>query len=716
MDTTSPLAAAPVSPPPARAHRQSLWTWLCLAVLVASGLGLRVAHIGRLGLVADEGHQALAVRGILDHGYPRVDSGNVYWRGAPFLYTEAAVALSLGVNETALRLPAALFGAAVVVATFFLGRRLFGTEVGLVAAVMVAFSAWGLEMARYARMYTLLQLAFVTAAFCFVKGYVDRQRPWVWGSWVAMALAIVTHQLGVMTLTFFLLPLFWGERTEPTWRRAVMLCTPALCLAALWLGVHREIGRWMVYRTPAPSTDAAPSGILGLVEGYLRIPQLTMPLDGLASAPVAVLGAAAVTVAFALWVAGGLGRSGARLRTLYCCLILAAAFFNLFALAIGLGVVGVLLFGAGWTEQRRSPWRAAWLGVLALAFYWAVFMGRHPGLLDPGWGEPQSINDAFFDYPPLVSRALEWFWIGWPRMTVVVVAAIVALLAAFAFDRRWREALIAPALVCVPLVVALFGRELFNEVRYHFHLYPFGLIVGAAALWAIAGWLARAADIGAAALGRGLRHRRALQGVVAVALVFVLSADASPARLKAVVGRDYESAKDPIRATLNWAPYSDFHQDHVAPAAYVVDRLAPGDLVMVFGPTYWASIYRHYIGQLDYVVADTEPTPAVVVRRHHVSGAPIVGTVAALDRALAQAGSRRIWLLGDLNLLRAEVSHFDAALKARLAALALPYDFIGRDANTLVRCLNGDAGRATALSAHSVAGSAPPVSAAGVVR
>jgi 4-amino-4-deoxy-L-arabinose transferase-like glycosyltransferase len=75
--------------------------------------------------VADEGHQALAVRGVLEHGVPLVPSGNVYLRGAPFIYAEAAAAAFLGVNELSLRLPAALFGALAVVLVYAYGRMLF---------------------------------------------------------------------------------------------------------------------------------------------------------------------------------------------------------------------------------------------------------------------------------------------------------------------------------------------------------------------------------------------------------------------------------------------------------------------------------------------------------------------------------------------------------------------------------------------------------------
>ena len=59
---------------------------IALAVLLLAALALRLVNLGKLGLIADEGHQALAVQGILAHGVPQVPSGNIYLRGGPYLY------------------------------------------------------------------------------------------------------------------------------------------------------------------------------------------------------------------------------------------------------------------------------------------------------------------------------------------------------------------------------------------------------------------------------------------------------------------------------------------------------------------------------------------------------------------------------------------------------------------------------------------------------
>src|SRR2546428_3375179 len=97
--------------------------FVLLGALLVIGFWLRVRNLGDLGLVVDEANQALAVRGILNLGVPRVDSGLVYSRSVLFLYVQAGAAKLLGLNEFSLRLPSALFGVAAVLATFGLAKK-----------------------------------------------------------------------------------------------------------------------------------------------------------------------------------------------------------------------------------------------------------------------------------------------------------------------------------------------------------------------------------------------------------------------------------------------------------------------------------------------------------------------------------------------------------------------------------------------------------------
>jgi 4-amino-4-deoxy-L-arabinose transferase-like glycosyltransferase len=711
----TPLAAAPPAAPaepcPRGRPRVGLRTdeMVLVVLLVAAALALRLTHLGRLGLVADEGHQALAVEGILEHGAPLVPAGNIYLRGAPFTYAEAAAAALTRVDEWSLRLPAALFGTATALAIFVFGRMLFGTGVGLIAAFLVTFSVWELELSRYARMYTLLQLAFLISAIGFYRAYIeppgagvgrddDRRTRNRLLTWFAMGLAAVTHQLGIFVLCLYAIPTFLPAGSLPhdlrgngRWR----LLVPVAGLGALWFAFHRLEAVLMIRgQTFMPGHGHAARGsyadqipLVPLIRDHILVPELTMPLNLIAREPGIVLAAAGIALALAIPVMATFASRGRRLRVLWALAILGAAFMNLFAIAIGLLAAYLILLPGGGSELRRRPLLPAMVGILGFAVFWGIYLATHPVALAPGWGPPRTIADAFLGYPPVESRVLSWFLRGWPLLTIVVAVTLAILLILFARDRRRAPHLYAALLVLLPLLAVTMTRQIYNESRYHFHLYPFIIVVFALAIGTLARLAVDALDAGAALVGASFRIRRLAAGALAVTMSVLLSSDVVPSQIALVVGRDYSTPRDPIRAILNWQPYALFHQDHRSPAAIVRANLGPDDRVMVLGPTYLTSIYDHYIGRIDYAVSEkAEPLYRDGVVVHHVTRARCIMSRAELDEVLEAEGGRRTWILGDLTLLSPERSYLSPALKARLRAITTSLLYIGRDDDTFVGC------------------------------
>ncbi len=666
-----------------------------LALLLAAALALRLPNLGRLGLVADEGHQALAVRGILDHGVPLVPSGNIYTRGAPFLYAEAAAAAVLGVNELSLRLPAALFGALAVVLVYAYGRMLFGAGIGLIAAFLLTFSLWELELSRYARMYTLLQLVFLGAAITFYKGTIEGRRGYSVLTWLLMAATVVLHPLGLFVILLYALPLFVAEGALPAglrgrgrWRLAL----PPAALGSLWFVYGRAAER-LLTRTATKmemsETGAAVahgSGLVAILRDHVQVPALSLPLELMGRDRPAIAIALVLAAATGLAALPALASRGRRLRALWALAIVGAAFLNLFSIAIGLAVAYLVLLPGGPRELGRRPLGPAVAGAAALALYWGAYLAGHHQVLVTSWGDERTITGALFGYPPLGTRVLSWFESGWPAMTAIVGVTLAVLIARFALDRRRVGCLYAAAIVILPLTAASMSHEIYNESRYHFHLYPFILVVFALAIGTAARLLADAADSALAVAGRPFRLRRLVEVGLAAVLALGLSPDLAPGEIALFFARDYTTPKDPVRSILNWRPYAFFHQDHVSPAAVVRERVVPGDRVLVAGPSYWASIYEFYLGRpVDYVVSEkAERLVRGGVAVHHVTNARILATRAELDQVLAAESGHRIWILGDLNLLGEDSRHFSPELKARLRELCRPTLYVGRDLDTFV--------------------------------
>src|SRR5688572_1245071 len=182
--------------------------WWPLAVIVSIGAYLRLANLGTLGFRWDEDLSGLAVRAILEKGVPELPSGMIYLRGGLFSHLMAASASLLGFSEFALRLPAALFGIALIVVAYLFGAALFGRVIGLVTAALLAISFWDIDLARYARFYSAFSVFYVLTLYAIWRFRV--QAPSTAGGVLCIALAILTlslHDLAYSLALAFFYPL-----------------------------------------------------------------------------------------------------------------------------------------------------------------------------------------------------------------------------------------------------------------------------------------------------------------------------------------------------------------------------------------------------------------------------------------------------------------------------------------------------------------------------
>src|SRR5688572_25567698 len=198
--------------------------WWPLVLIVALGAYLRLAHLGALGFRWDEDLSGLAVRAILEKGVPQLPSGMIYLRGGLFSHLMAASATMFGFSEFALRLPAALFGIALIVAAYLFGAALFGRVVGLVTAALLAVSFWDIDLARYARFYSAFSLLYVLTLYAIWQFRV--KSPSTAGGVLCVVLAVITlslHDLAYSLALAFFYPLVlrgpaaWRSPREWVW-------------------------------------------------------------------------------------------------------------------------------------------------------------------------------------------------------------------------------------------------------------------------------------------------------------------------------------------------------------------------------------------------------------------------------------------------------------------------------------------------------------------
>ena len=138
----------------------------------AAALMCYLPGIGRQEIwTLDEARTALVVKEMLATGdwmLPRV-AGGIHSRKPPLYHWLTAIAARRGLDETTLRVPAAVAGAGTAVVAQLFGAELGSPVVGLVAAAILVASPDFFEWARTGRMETLLVFAIALSLLGLVR-------------------------------------------------------------------------------------------------------------------------------------------------------------------------------------------------------------------------------------------------------------------------------------------------------------------------------------------------------------------------------------------------------------------------------------------------------------------------------------------------------------------------------------------------------------------
>lgn len=209
-----------------------------LAVLLGLAAVLLFAGLGATALTdRDEGANADAAREMLEQRSwitPTLNYGPRFAK-PPFVYwLMAAAYATLGVTETAARLPSALAIAALVLLQYAFGRWALGATAAFRAGLILLLSVEIVALGRMALTDAMLTLWTTAAGFAFFRAYHGDPpgRRWYAAMYAAMALATLTKgPVGVLApalgITAYLAlaggwPRFWRE-ARPGWGLALFL-------------------------------------------------------------------------------------------------------------------------------------------------------------------------------------------------------------------------------------------------------------------------------------------------------------------------------------------------------------------------------------------------------------------------------------------------------------------------------------------------------------
>ncbi len=181
---------------------------LCL-VAIFIGVLARFDGLGIWSIADDEYYIAKSVELILKNGFPFYPDGGMYSRALLFQYIEVASVSLFGFNEYALRLPPVLFNLASIFPLYWLAKKRISVSGAFLLVAFFSVSMWEVEFSRFARMYSMLQCAFLWFLYYYHEGFFLGENRAIFWSYVIAGISIFIHAGSIFMALLLFLPLFF---------------------------------------------------------------------------------------------------------------------------------------------------------------------------------------------------------------------------------------------------------------------------------------------------------------------------------------------------------------------------------------------------------------------------------------------------------------------------------------------------------------------------
>jgi len=190
-----------------------------LVVFMLFGFTLRVWDLGSPSLWIDEGFSINAALATIEHGYPKLDSGEVYNSSTLNTYFIAGSIKIFGfdpLNPFSARIPSIFFGTGVILLVYLLSRKIFKNEtVALLTTLIIALSFWEIEWSRQARGYAQLQF-FILATLLYFWEWLETSRiKYLIISVFTGIGALLSHIFGIVLIPIAIIALIANKILHP---------------------------------------------------------------------------------------------------------------------------------------------------------------------------------------------------------------------------------------------------------------------------------------------------------------------------------------------------------------------------------------------------------------------------------------------------------------------------------------------------------------------
>jgi len=158
----------------------------------------------------NESRRARIAQEMLDTGnfvVPQLEGKVILTKPPLFYWAVAFCSRDHRVTEYTARFPSAVCAVGAVIITFLIGSYLFTRKVGFWSALSLIATNIFVAQARYVEMESMLTFFIVLSIYCFLRGYREPRRAFLWFILFFAALGLGTLTKGPFAFTFPLIPI-----------------------------------------------------------------------------------------------------------------------------------------------------------------------------------------------------------------------------------------------------------------------------------------------------------------------------------------------------------------------------------------------------------------------------------------------------------------------------------------------------------------------------
>jgi len=188
---------------------QPLFIPLALLILTLVGLYFRLTYAMTTSPYIDEYTTMWVAQRTIQYGYPVFSTGAIYSQGMLFTYIDALFIHLFGLSKLVARMPSVIISVGTIPLLYWVGKRVFSAQTGLLAAALLAFDPQSIIWGGRARNYALFALLVLSATYLLYEGLIRRDDPRRRRFYVLCFLAaIFTHNEALLLFPVFVVVTF----------------------------------------------------------------------------------------------------------------------------------------------------------------------------------------------------------------------------------------------------------------------------------------------------------------------------------------------------------------------------------------------------------------------------------------------------------------------------------------------------------------------------